>query len=224
MTSRSAAAVVPTIAASTNTSSPVLDLSKQEPFTITVSLVLNYEHPITFDTRFVGLFNGRLIHKGGLRFTDVLSGEAVSQNERHVQYESSNGDGTPSPTTKDLFTTLYPGKETTLEVTLTPFLAAPLFNTDGMTLDQIVETRDVLGKTWKWYNVGGFEASGVYKIGVSENAMVRNWMQGSLDELLAAKKLGIRPERKTEAVRLVVMKAARFEAKRPYKAEGWNWP
>jgi hypothetical protein len=231
MTSQSAATAAaapttaaPMIAGSTNTSSPVLDLSKQRPFTITVTLVLNYKHPITFDTRFAGLFNGRLMHKGGLQFTDVASGEAMPQNERHVQYESSNGDGTPSPTTKDQFTTLYPGEETTLELTLTPFLAAPLFNTDGLTLDQIVEKRDALGKTWKWYNVSGFEDSGVYEIGVSENAVVQNWMQGSLDELLAAKKLGMRPERKTEAVRFVVGKAARFEVKRPYKAEGWDWP
>jgi hypothetical protein len=107
------------IAFRTTVSSPIFDLAQQIPFTISLTFTLIHTCPITFNPRFTTIFDGNILYKGGLTFTNIVTGELVPRNTRDVSYISSSDDGaTSSEQTKNSFLALDPGKEDVLHATL----------------------------------------------------------------------------------------------------------
>jgi hypothetical protein len=219
----------PSIAVRITTSSLILDLSQQTPFTISLTFTLNHTHPITFAARLATLFDGNLLRAGGLTFTNTATGEPVQRNSRNLHYESlssndNDEDATPSEQTKDRFVTLHPGQEHILHATLQPILSNPIFPTQGLTSQEIVAKQEALPKTWKWYNVAGMQDREVYEVGISEGAGIRVWMQGSVEGLVEMRRIGLTPEARRGVVRFVVVEPTRFEMRRPDRDGSLDWP
>jgi hypothetical protein len=215
------------IAVRITTSSPILDLSQQTPFTISLALSLNHTRPITFNPRYSPLFNGNLLYHDGLRFTNTATGAVVRRNTRNVcdMGSSSDDDDTmPSEQTKNNFVTLHPGKDHVLHATVQPILTNSMFNTQGLTAQEIASKQAELPKTWKWPNVGGLQDGGVYQVDVSEGAAVRRWMQGSVEALVEVRRAGTRPVVRGEEVPFVMVESARFEVRRPDGDGSLDWP
>jgi hypothetical protein len=214
-----------TVAVRITTSSPILDLSKQDPFTFTVSLTLNHTHPITFDKTATTFYGGKLLYEGGLQFMDTTTKQIVRRNTINICYMSSyDQDGTPTKSSKETFATLYPGKPSIIEATLKPFIPPAFFSAKDLTDEEIVTKQESQEKTWKWGNVGGFVDGSVYEVGFHEEVGLRLWLQGSVDGLLAVKELGLRPQIRREVIRFVIEENAKFEVRRPDKDGSLNWP
>ncbi|KAF2649078.1 hypothetical protein K491DRAFT_698418 [Lophiostoma macrostomum CBS 122681] len=213
----------PWIAATITTSSRVFDLSKQDPFEITVKLMLHNSRPITFKERSTAIFNSLLLYEGGLTIKNTVTGQKIRRGSLHLCFESSNSDGTPTPQTQRDFITLIPGKEHVVQDSLNPIPAYPCFPTQGLSTQEIDERRE-RGRTWKWMNVATLEDGQVYELGIDENAAVRTWMQGSVAGILEAKKLGLRPGIISGEIRFIVEEPARFEVMRPDADGSLNWP
>jgi hypothetical protein len=147
---------LPFIAVRITTSSPILDLSKQEPFTINLARTLDYIQPITFDKRFRGLFDGKLLNQSGLTFRR-LTGKCVPRGSKNICYMSSCKDGTPSEESKGSFVTLFPGNEHVIEATLKPILSNAQVEKNSSTSKGEQPFSLELWKLWKWPHVGGLE-------------------------------------------------------------------
>jgi hypothetical protein len=212
----------PSIAVSIATSSPVLDLSKHDPFTITITITLDYPYPITFDKRFTSLFDGKALYEGGLSITNTSTKEQLARNSLSVCYDTSDEDGTPSEQSKDDFTTLFPGKDRQISVDIKPF-ELPVCPTSGF-MDERLAEKQMPKKAWKWSNVSNLEDGQSYELGVSQEAVVRRWFQGSVAGVLEMKRLGLKPSIKNDVVRFTVRDTARFAVRRPDKDGSLNWP
>ena len=99
-----------------------------------------------------------------------------------------------------------------------------MFPTRGLTAHEIAERQAELPKTWKWPNVAGMQNGEVYQVGVSENAGVRSWMQGSVEALVEARRADGRPEVRREVVPFIVVESARFETRRLDTDGSLDWP
>ncbi|KAF2122050.1 hypothetical protein BDV96DRAFT_562838 [Lophiotrema nucula] len=222
----------PRITVSISNSSDTFDLSTNVPFTIFIALKLDHSCPITFDKRCAGLFDGRLLHKGGLTFVNTSTGQPVPRSIIDLCYSSSNSDGTPTENDKETFRTLFPGKEYLIEANFYPLLSLPLFDDRGMTGEELAQKQDTLPRTWKWPRVGLFEDGETYEVGVSKKAVVGRWMEGSLEDLLAMKRSWLfglvksaqKPEIKGTKIEYTIEKTTKFIFKRPDKDGSLNWP
>lgn len=192
--------IEPTITVRIVASSSTFDLSDSTGFTFNLTFTLEYKCAITFDKRFAGLFNGNVLYQDGLTFADTTTSSLVPRNQRNLCYMSSNCDGTPCDECKDGFFTLIPGQEHTIQIAFKP----------------------IPGKT-KWWNVEGFEDGHTYKIGISDEAVVKNWLQGSLSELLEMKAQNRKPEIKRDSVKFVLAETTTFRVSRPDEDGSLNW-
>ncbi|KAF2652740.1 NAD(P)-binding protein [Lophiostoma macrostomum CBS 122681] len=209
------------ISVSITTSTPTLDLSKHDPFIITITLTLHASHPITFNERLAYLFDGNLLCDDGIVFTNTATQEQVSRDRIQVCYDS---DAHETPTegkegTQE-FITLVPGEPHVIEAkTIRPHAwhVWPKHVNDmkGMTQEEIAEKKKAMGVVWSWYGIEGLEDGQEYELGIAEDAAVRCWLQGSVEGLLEVKKLGLTPTVRWEEIRYVAERTARFVVKRP---------
>jgi hypothetical protein len=190
------------------TTSSILDLAQQTPFTISLTLTLDHTHPITFDPRSKTLFNGNILYDEGLTFTNTATGGDVTM---------------PSEQAKSNFVTLHPGKEHMLHATLRPVLSHGMFSTQGLTAHEIVQKQSEQRKTWKWPNVSGMQDGEMYQVKVSNGAGVRSWIQGSVEALVEARRAGLRPEMRRQIVPFLMVESARFEMRRPDMDGSLDW-
>jgi hypothetical protein len=206
------------------TSSSILDLAQQTPFTISLTLTLDHTHPITFDPRSTTLFNGNILYDEGLTFTNTATGELVPRNTRNVCHMDTGDDVTmPSEQAKSNFVTLHPGKEHMLHATLRPVLSHGMFSTQGLTAHEIAQKQSEQRKTWKWPNVSGMQDGQMYQVEVSNGAGVRSWIQGSVEALVEAGRAGLRPEVRRQIVPFLMVESARFEMRRPDTDGSLDW-
>jgi hypothetical protein len=206
------------------TTSSILDLAQQTPFTISLTLTLDHTHPITFDPRSITLFNGNILYDEGLTFTNTATGELVPRNTRNVCHMNTGDDVTmPSEQAESNFVTLHPGKEHMLHATLRQVLSHGMFSTQGLTAHEIVQKQSEQRKTWKWPNVSGMQDGEMYQVKVSNGAGVRSWIQGSVEALVEARRAGLRPEMRRQIVPFLMVESARFEMRRPDMDGSLDW-
>ncbi|KAH7337909.1 hypothetical protein BKA66DRAFT_577433 [Pyrenochaeta sp. MPI-SDFR-AT-0127] len=182
-----------------STSAHTLDLSLDTPFTITLNLTLQSTTPITFNKRSSSLFD-KTLSRQGLTFTNISTGKLVPRAKIYVSYLSS--DGLPREEDKEEWVTLFPDQDYVLETTFKP-------------LD---------GDTSKWPKVAGFKDGQIYEIGVSEEAGVRTWIEGGLEDILEMRKSNLIPNVRKQAIGFEVRETKIFEVKRPDLDGSLNWP
>ncbi|KAF1844986.1 uncharacterized protein K460DRAFT_365903 [Cucurbitaria berberidis CBS 394.84] len=208
----------PSIVVRLSTSSLVFDLSQPTPFTITLGLTLDYTAPITFRKIYTGLFDGKLLHEGGLTFTNAATGQHLPRNTIDICYRSDHEHCGPTWATRSDYVTLYPGREYVIERTINPvkvkFLSAGINGEKG----------DTRHEGLKWYGLWGFEDKARYQIGVSDAAVVKEWIEGSIWEILGWQILRGTPQMKRELIRYTVHDSGLFEIRRPDTDGSLNWP
>jgi hypothetical protein len=207
------------------TSSSIFDLAQQKPFSISLVPILDHTHPITFDPLVTPVFNGNILYKNGLTFTNIATGELVPRNTRNLCNTSSFSDHTmPFEEIMNSSVTLHPGREHVLHAALQPILSHDIFSTQGLTCQDIADKQTDLPKAWKWPNVAGMQDRQVYQVGVDKNIGVKAWMQGSVESLVETKRSDLRLPINTEVVQFKVVECARFETRRPDTDGSLDWP
>lgn len=175
----------PSIDVRISTSSPVLDLEALEPWSLEVTLILCHKSPITFYQEGAGLFDGRLLDEGGVTFTNLRTRQKALCGEVFVCNFGPFG-GPLSRRNKHVFHTLYPGKGHTITKTIALVFWVPKIKKEpGMTSQAHVDKQNSLPEVWRWPNVSSLKDGQTYELGISTEARVTNWMEGSVDEILA---------------------------------------
>ncbi|CAO2655493.1 Nn.00g042960.m01.CDS01 [Neocucurbitaria sp. VM-36] len=200
------------------TSSSVFDLSQPATFKIALSLTLKHASPITFVTRYTSLFDGKLLHQGGLTFTNRATGQQVLRNTLDICYLLDSGDRGPSWTTRSEYVTLYPDREHIINVMISPV------KRKSPRPDNHFKKNGVPCESPKWFGLWGFENKQTYEIGISEVAAVKERIEGSIWEILGWQMLGWTPEWKRDEIRYTVLEPAIFKVKSPDIDGSLNWP
>jgi hypothetical protein len=198
----------PSITVKITASSPVFDLSRATPFTITLALCNQHTTSITFLKWYAGLFDGKLLWEGGLVFTNVITNKRVSRATIDICRFGSNSDGIPISATASEYVTLFPGEEHIIKTTFTPKQGKAGDGTETV-------ENGPLPPGMAWFGVAGFEDSNVYEVGVSEEAVVKEWFEGSIEEVVKQRELGRKVERREDKIRYTVIEPCTFELKRP---------
>jgi hypothetical protein len=195
----------PTIAVKITTSSSTFDLYHTESLTISLALTLTHRRPITFLKRYTGLFDGKIFHTGGLTFTNTATGHESSRNRIDICYMGAR-DGI-SWATKSGYITLYPGQAHTIERDIDPMNSPNKRAAREHWRSRYISFLDMSG-------LASFEYAQTYEVGVSEEAVVHGWFEGSISEILVWQMLGWTPEEKREVIGYTVVEAASFEVHR----------
>ncbi|KAI4658265.1 uncharacterized protein J4E79_007247 [Alternaria viburni] len=134
------------------TSSPdVFDIDGHTDLSIRLSLTLRHDKPITLYKRDTSLFDGKILHDGGLTFTDVETGQLV------------------------------PRKQHVIHTGFTPLSTSGREKTDP---------RESWVRSLKF---ASFKDGQTYRMGISENALVKDWFDGTVWKLLGWQMLGWTP-------------------------------
>jgi len=161
------------------TSSPdVFDIDGHTDLSIRLSLTLRHDKPITLYKRETSLFDGKILHDGGLTFTDVETGQRVPRSTLNICYFSSESF---SWATRSQYVTLHPGKQHVIHTGFTPLSTSGREKTDP-------------GESWvRSLKFAGFKDGQTCRMGISENAFVKDWFEGTVWELLGWQVLGWAP-------------------------------
>lgn len=215
---------IPSIEVHIATSSSTLDLAHQNPWSIAITLSLHHTNPITFHNQDAVLFDGRLLYTGGLTFTNTLTHLPAPRNS--IDICTFDGDDYHlSETNKENFTTLYPGQQHTVSATLQPSITTPFVHvTPEMTVEAVREKQASSKKTWKWRHVEGLEDGQSYELGLSREARLNQWMEGSREEILAIEGGNASKRLRKDVVDFRVVETATVNLKRPDRDGSLNWP
>jgi hypothetical protein len=195
----------PTIAVKITTSSSTFDLYQTKPLTVRLALTLTHHRPITFPKRYTGLFDGKILHKGGLTFTNTATGQEASRNRIDICYMGAS-DGV-FWATRSGYVTLYPSKAHIIECDIDPMNSPNMRASREHWKCRYIPLLDMVG-------IASFEDAQTYEVGVSEEAVVHGWFEGSISELLVWQMLRWKPEEKREKIGYTVVEAASFEVQR----------
>jgi hypothetical protein len=77
--------------------------------------------------------------------------------------------------------------------------------------------------TWKWPKIAAIQDGEVYQISVGGYRGVISWMRGSVEALVEMRRVGLRPEARTEILPLTTIERARFEIRRPDMDGNLDW-
>ena len=148
-----------------STSPRVLDLESVGPFEITIELSLVHDAPISFPKQASTLFNGHILHAGGLTFTDVATGKSIPRNTRDLCGASC--DTVLTAETEKRFVTLHPGESYTIQ---TGFQRIESRSTGShsppaiATVEQYLEHMARITTVWKWQNTHQLDDGKTYQI------------------------------------------------------------
>jgi hypothetical protein len=190
----------PAIDVAVAASPAVFDIDGPTDLNIHLSLTLNHDRPITLSRVYASLFDGKILHHPGLTFTNVETGQCVPRNRLDICYFASTR---LSWTTRRSYVTLYPGKQHVIHTSFAPRRAG---RRDGK-------------HPAAWFveslRFDGFKDGQTYHIGISEEALVRNWFKGTFWEMLAWQTLGWAPRTMCTNIRYKVVESSAFTIKRP---------
>lgn len=217
---------MPSIDLRISTSSPLLDLTSENPFTITLDLFLNHTTPVTFPNSVSSLFNGTIFKKGGLSFCNVSTGDYAGRNITNICTDDS-----PIILQKgqeESFTTLHCGQKHTITASMERVKARvgnPLDPYAYGTVKEFQIALDRMPTIWKWHCTGGLNNGTTYEIGVDDAACVQRWLEGTKEELLS-KPINERNENSMikEAITVKVIQTSRFQVRRPDTDGSLDWP
>jgi hypothetical protein len=195
----------PTIAVKITTSSSTFDLYQTVPLTIRLALTLTHNRPITFLKQYTGLFDGKIFHRGGLTFTNTTTGQEASRNTIDICYFSAHE--VISWATKSGYVTLYPGQAHIIERHIDPMNSPNLRASRERWGSRYIS---ILGMS----GLASFENAQTYEVGISEEAVVHGWFEGSISEILVWQMLGWKPEEKRQRIGYTVVETASFEVQR----------
>lgn len=165
--------MAPSITVQLSTSSPTLDFSL--PFTIKLSLRLNYDKPITFQKTHGTFFEPTRFWEQSLILTNLRTGEQISRR-RGVHCTLGARELTPE-SDPDHFTTLHPGTWHIIEESVDPLA---VFEEERAA----AEKRGLLVLLWKGALVYDLKQGEVYDVGVSEMAKISWWREGTREQIV----------------------------------------
>lgn len=217
---------MPSIDVRISTSSPLLDLTSENPFTITLDLFLDHTSPVTFPNSASSLFNGTIFKKGGLSFCDVATGDYAGRNSIILCRDDS-----PIILQKDReesFTTLHCGQKHTITASIERVKTRVGNRLDPYAYGTVKEFQNALERMptiWKWDSTGGLNNETTYEIGVDDAVCVQRWLEGTKEELLS-KPIDERNENSMikEAITIHVIQTSRFQVRRPDTDGSLDWP
>ncbi|KAF4879767.1 hypothetical protein CGCSCA1_v001008 [Colletotrichum siamense] len=178
---------VPHISVRITASSDQLNMTDGIPLIFFIELTLHHSQPITWRSSRGGIFDDSTVFRGsGLTFKDTSTGQLVPRNSRLcVLYESDDGKITEK--NKGGWTTLYPGK---------PHVLAPKF--EGTLGPQYWPPPQWTGETEEecrnrphivtWSYVREFKDGKTYEVGISDEARIRYYWNGTKDDFLSGRR------------------------------------
>ncbi len=183
----------PFITVDISTSAEALDLPSNTPFTITLTLTLHHRMAVTFRRECSDLFSKPLF-RHGLTFTNTTTGRLVNRTKRSSCAFGGRIERLPTEGNKAEWTTLFSEEPYLLEVSIKPV--------DGFRV--------------KWPFLANFEEGGIYEIGLSDQAGIRVWIEGSLEEILAMRTANSIPQERFDfVIDFHVRETTTFEVKGP---------
>jgi hypothetical protein len=206
----------PSIAVQITASSTIFDLYQTEPLTIRLNLTLRHTRPITFLKRYTGLFDGKILHEGGLTFTNTTTGQQAPRNRIDLCYMGAR-DGISWAARND-YVTLYPGRDHVIEHAIHPM--------NGPSMRASTAHRSKYMPLLALAGLVGFEDKQTYNIGINDVAVVNEWIESTIWEMLGWQMLGWKPERKREKIGYTVVTTASFAVRRDKANEPVDepWP
>lgn len=225
------------------TSSSVWNLATDKEFTVTLELLLppDVKTPITFRNATTSLADPtrRENDQCGLFYKDLARNTILPMGR--VQVCTFGAIGSSSlPLQKDVnedhFTTLYPGKPHQILLVRRPQRYEPTATEPrGKRFQPKQEDADreaELAKVWRWPFTHGFCDGATYECGISDQAVISEWLEGSKEEILAARCAGSWPEDENqvvpvqqEAIHYNVVKTAQFLVRRDDGSDlRLSWP
>lgn len=189
----------PTVSIQLNVSNPVFDLDSHSPWSISVSIVLHHNQPITIlglEERFI---NNRS-RTSALTFTDTSTGQDLpTASVCTLSVIDGSPQRGPRPGNLDLFTTLYPGQTHVIYTDFTPRYIVPFFpqaNYWTSPEDPKVDAersrewyakrqRGEVAKEWRWAWTGGLKDGREYRVGLPGETLGRAWQEGTREDIMA---------------------------------------
>ncbi|KAH6956534.1 hypothetical protein DER45DRAFT_539315 [Fusarium avenaceum] len=204
---------MPSIEARIN-SLPVLDMELDDPFNITIELILHHHSGVTFRTNEIPLFNGKVMNEGGLTFTDTATGIETPRNT--IFFCGPSPEGPLRVAIEHSFTSLRPGETHTIEGRMYRMY----MSFDGGPNTTPEETKAVIKKRpriWDWRHAENLEEGSTYRIRIDQDNTIKRWFESSKEELLS-KPLTERTDdkMKSEPIFFHVTQPAEFTVKRPH--------
>jgi len=178
---------------------------------------------VTFIRRYNGLFDGKILYQGGLTFTNIATAKQVPRNAINICYMDDTGQGLAWATRHE-YITLYPGKEHIIERSINPMHNRRKTADEANPEKIISDDSDAPTANIKWYGVGGFEDGQTYRIGISEDATISEWLQGSIWEILGWQILGWKAKPRSEKISYIVRDSCAFLLRRPDTDGSLDWP
>jgi hypothetical protein len=203
---------MPSIEARIN-SSPVFDMESDDPFNITIELILHHHSGVTFRINEIPLFNGKVMNKGGLTFTDTVTGIETPRNT--IFFCGPGPEGPLRVAIENGFTSLHPGEKHTIEGSMhrmdISFNLGPNSTPEG--IKGAIKKRP---KVCNWRHAENLEEGRTYRIGIDKDNVIKTWLEGSKEELLS-KPLTERTDdkMKLEPIFFHLTQPAEFIVKRP---------
>ncbi|KAF4465921.1 hypothetical protein FALBO_7235 [Fusarium albosuccineum] len=220
------AVAMPSIQAHISTSSPVFDLTSSAPFTISIDLFLQHLCELTFPKFASTLFNSSIFNEGGLTFTDTSTGIDVPRGR--LELCAWDHDGALRKENEQCFMTLRPGQKHTITAEMARIETRVKGSVEIgpiTTVEEHAAAMEKLPKVWKWRHARKLEDGKTYRVGIDQDASIKQWLEGSKQELLS-KPLADRREGKmcTEPVQFHVVQPACFTVQRPDTDGSLDWP
>jgi hypothetical protein len=211
--------MLPSISICISTPSPKFDLSLDTPFTITVTLTLHHHQSITFQPRDAPFFISPL-GDPGLVFTNISTGEKDIGSKSYAHYLSSGDGGLPTEANRESWLTLLPGQPHTLDASIKPMGGKFRFRT----IAEMESGSEVEFTTLKWPMVHRLLDGEMFDISVSEEARIRRWFVGELEEILNSRRSNMMPTVRNEVIEYELKETTKFKVKRPDRDGSLNWP
>ncbi|KAF2825314.1 hypothetical protein CC86DRAFT_371028 [Ophiobolus disseminans] len=215
---------LPTISVCISIASDTFDLTIFTPFKIGIALTLHHHQPITFRTRDIPLFD-RPFTDPGLTFTNTRNRQAIAGIGPicNFYFTTPGIEGPlPSETNKDHWTTLFPEQPHNVDTAFEPVLAGRTPREQVAASMLRFQMPEIQTMKWPWMHQ--YEDRQVYRIGVSSGAGVKEWIGGSLDEILELRKGGVTPNYRHEKIEFEVRETGEFEVRRPDRDGSLSWP
>lgn len=115
-----------------------------------------------------------------------------------------------------MWTTLHPDRPHELEETFKPEVGPPPIQMrPGMTYAEFQELQRQRTPVRTWNHVHGFKDGETYDIGIAEGVAVKEWVQGSLKEIMDAMEAGEMREASMGKIDCVLESGAEFTVMRP---------
>ncbi|KAH7236220.1 hypothetical protein BKA59DRAFT_516736 [Fusarium tricinctum] len=192
---------------------PIFDMDLDDPFIITVELILHHHSSNTFRTKEIPLFNGKVMNKGGLTFINTATGIETPRNT--IVFCEPGPEGPLRVAVEDSFTSLRPGEKYIIEGSMYRTYISFDFGPNGSPeeIKAVIKNRP---KAWDWWHAENLEEGSTYRIGIDQNKAIKRWLEGNKKELLS-KLLTKRTDDKMKSgpIFFHVIQPAEFIVKKP---------